>query len=225
MKVPYGKLEIIKSPLGFIHRLNDSSCVGCHQTRAIGGFHFTGSDPEDKYKENSVMVPGSAHFFGDLQRRQHIQEQYIKNFKIDYSRGFSARPKNRDALGLHKKGLFNGWGAHCATGSDASFQSWNCAEGLECSTLLDRADDAGLGICLPSDKQEIGDPCEEGKITTSQFGVDKYTRLKLIVQSTDPSVMCSPQSAQALVLVSDQMLSLNVLKNFLQVWAFEVVTV
>lgn len=195
--VPYAKLEIIKSQVGFLRRLNDSTCVGCHQTRGIGGFHFTGADPQGKYPGNSVMIPGSAHFFGDLNRRKLIQEQYINGFKVDYSRGFSARPKAKHALGLENKGLYNGWGAHCAEGSDTSFSGWSCAAGLECRALLDKSDDSGQGICLPIKGQQIGDPCEMGKISTSAFGVDKYTRVSLIVQSKDPAILCSPQSAQA----------------------------
>ena len=38
------KLQNIRSAAGFERRLNDVTCVGCHQTRGIGGFHFPGVD-------------------------------------------------------------------------------------------------------------------------------------------------------------------------------------
>jgi hypothetical protein len=191
--LPFEQLDNIKSSTAFLRRLNESTCVGCHQTRAIGGFHFTGRDPMGKYAGNSVFLPGSAHFISDLARRREVVEEFVNGGKVDYSRGFAARPQERRSQQLVGTGLFNGWGAHCATGSDPSFKNWTCAAGLVCKTLLDKQDGLGMGICL-AEVQQVGDPCEMGKITTSGFGEDKYKRTsqKLIV--TVPNAMCSPQS-------------------------------
>jgi hypothetical protein len=194
--LPYKNYQTIKSPMGFLRRLNDSSCIGCHQTRGIGGFHFTGKDPQGKYPGNSVFLPGSAHFFGDLSRRKIIQEQFINQKAIDYSRGFTARPRIDHAQNIQGTGVYNGWGGHCSKGSDPSFSAWNCAEGLECRSLLDKQDGTGQGVCLPIKRQNIGDPCETGMIVTTSFGVERYTRSALNIQSKDPNFMCSPQSAQ-----------------------------
>jgi hypothetical protein len=35
----HNQLKNIRSAAGFVMRVNDSSCTGCHQTRAIAGFH------------------------------------------------------------------------------------------------------------------------------------------------------------------------------------------
>ncbi len=95
-EISYSELEIVKSQAGLERRLNDSTCVGCHQTRAIGGFHFTGRDPYGKYPGNSVFLPGSAHFMGDLPRRHEVVAQLATGSgQIDYSRGFSSRPLDR----------------------------------------------------------------------------------------------------------------------------------
>lgn len=194
--VAFEKLDNIKSPSGFLRRLNDTSCIGCHQTRAIGGFHFTGKDPQGKYPGNSVFLPGSAHYFGDLPRRKLVQEQFINKYIVDYSRGFSARAKREHAQDLAGTGMYNGWGAHCSSNkNEASFGGWDCAEGLECQSLLDKSDGTGQGICLPKDRQNIGDPCEKGKIVTTSYGVENYVRSELILKSKDPNVMCSPQSS------------------------------
>ena len=67
-----GRAQLIKSPRGLIARLNDVSCTGCHQTRAIAGFHFTGADTAGTMRANEILVPGSAHFFADLPRRRAI---------------------------------------------------------------------------------------------------------------------------------------------------------
>lgn len=186
-------LENIKSSTALLRRLNESTCVGCHQTRAIGGFHFTGRDPQGKYAGNSVFLPGSAHFMGDLARRREIVDAFARNEKIDYSRGFAARPQERRSQKLIGTGLMNGWGAHCSTGKDPSFSGWTCAQGLTCKTLLEKEDSLGLGICL-AETQQVGDPCEMGKIVTSAFGKDKYIRTSDKLTVTLPNAMCSPQS-------------------------------
>lgn len=192
-QLKFDELENVKTSTTFLRRLNESTCVGCHQTRAIGGFHFTGRDQLGVALGNSVFLPGSAHFIGDLPRRRAIVDEFIAGQGVDFSRGFAARPQERRSQKLIGTGLFNGWGAHCANGNDPSFKSWTCAPGLVCKTLLDKNDSLGQGICL-SETQQVGDPCEFGKIETSSFGNDKYTRTskKLIV--TLPNAMCSPQS-------------------------------
>ncbi|MBO9668457.1 MAG: hypothetical protein J7501_16785 [Bdellovibrio sp.] len=186
-------LQNIKSSTALLRRLNESTCVGCHQTRAIGGFHFTGRDPQGKYAGNSVFLPGSAHFMGDLARRREIIDAFASNKTIDYSRGFAARPQESRSQKLNGTGLMNGWGAHCSTGKDPSFSGWTCAPGLTCKTLLEKEDSLGLGICL-AETQQVGDPCEMGKIVTTEFGKDKYTRTSQKLVVTLPNAMCSPQS-------------------------------
>ena len=59
-------------PRSFRTRLNEASCSGCHQTRAIAGFHFPGEDRPGASPINAVYLPGSPHFFGDQQRRLEI---------------------------------------------------------------------------------------------------------------------------------------------------------
>lgn len=189
--VNYSELEIIKSEAGFLRRLNDSTCVGCHQTRAIGGFHFTGRDPFGKYPGNSVFLPGSAHFIGDLSRRRAVVEELAqKKASIDYSRGFSSRPQERRSRDITGTGLTDGWGAHCSLTNDPSFRTWTCGAGLSCKGLSDQ--ESGMGICLAS-TQGVGDPCEYGTIKIAGFGQEKYTRTSKRTV-TVPNAMCSPQS-------------------------------
>jgi hypothetical protein len=189
--VRFSDLELVKSEAGLLRRLNDSTCVGCHQTRAIGGFHFTGRDPFGKYPGNSVFLPGSAHFMGDLARRRLVVEDIAqKKATIDYSRGFSSRPQERRSKEISGTGLSDGWGAHCTLTDDPSFKSWTCGAGLSCKALSDK--ESGMGICAAA-TQEVGDPCEFGKITTAGFGKETYKRLSKRTV-TVPNAMCSPQS-------------------------------
>ena len=194
-RVRFEGLENIKSTTGFLRRLNESTCIGCHQTRAIGGFHFTGRDPMGKYAGNSVFLPGSAHYIGDLARRKAVLDETAAGGNVDYSRGFAARPQARRSQNILGTGLYNGWGAHCASGDDASFKGWTCAQGLTCKTLMDKKDGLGMGICL-SETQQVGDPCEQGTISSSDFGVDRYVRTSKKLVVTVPNAMCSPQSQE-----------------------------
>jgi len=194
--ISYLTFEQIKSQNGLIRRLNDTTCTGCHQSRAIGGFHFTGLDPVDKYPGNSVFLAGSPHFLGDLPRRKSIQNDLIKGIPtIDYSRGFATRPQLRRSQELLGSGNLNGWGAHCSTGKDPSFKSWSCAEGFVCKQLLDTQDDSGMGICIHS-QQKIGDPCEFGTVKNLSFGVDHFQRTnnREIIDLDKKQTKCSPQS-------------------------------
>jgi hypothetical protein len=181
-------LKQIKSASGFVMRVNDSSCTGCHQTRAVAGFHFTGADREDVFTANAVFVPGSPHLFGDLPRRAAILRQLASGTKIgavNFSRGFSARPESRFASALASTTLFDGWGAACnmKNGTPAvekSFSDWTCGAGLKCVPYMSSGSDPDRGICASKGTTEIGDPLETGKISTKRFGDDTYTR-------TDPN--------------------------------------
>lgn len=151
------ELQNIKSPAGFERRLNDGTCAGCHQTRAIGGFHFPGVDWSGD-TPGFVVAPASPHFFGDQPRRRDILAAFRDTRPLDFSRGFSARPQERRSDDLAGTTYVNGWGAHCyaaaATPTDKSFASWTCAEGLACQMPPQTAGQPGAsatraGLCFP----------------------------------------------------------------------------
>jgi hypothetical protein len=177
-------LKNIRSVAGFITRVNDSSCTGCHQTRAIAGFHFTGADREATFPANEVLVPGSPHFFGDLPRRTAILRQLASGIganSVNFSRGFSARPEQRFESSLASTTLFNGWGASCnvkagTPQADRSFSDWTCASGLACAPYMPSATDPDRGICVSEVPAEIGDPLEVGHVVVRAFGDDIYQR-------------------------------------------------
>ncbi|CAN5251753.1 hypothetical protein BH10PSE10_BH10PSE10_00350 [soil metagenome] len=130
-------LQNILSPAGFARRLNDITCSGCHQTRAVGGFHFPGREKSGPVPDSAVVAAASPHFFGDQERRRDILAAFRDGRLPDFSRGFSARPQQRRATELAGTTYVNGWGAVCYpasanTAPDKSFSSWGCAEGLSC---------------------------------------------------------------------------------------------
>jgi hypothetical protein len=184
-------LRNISSPAGFQMRLNDTTCVGCHQSRAIGGFHFMGADTRESkahLPENAIFVPASAHFYGDAPRRQRILKALAQGEAPDYLRGFSQRPRrgfarNADTnatVDLSGTGHLNGWGAACydSPDNDASFKAWTCAAGLKCVKPHDNPSDPGHGTCMTKANFATGDVAEYGKITSMTFRTDRYTRLQ-----------------------------------------------
>lgn len=170
-------LATIKSAAGFKLRLNEMSCTGCHQTRGIAGFHYTGADPASEPRRNAVFVPGSAVFFADLPRRRAIVEQFAAGSHPDFTRGFAARPDARYAEALKGTDLYNGWGSICYRGEDASFKDWNCGAGLRCAGVHESAIHPGFGTCVSDAGTAVGDPVEFGEIRMSSWGSDQYCRI------------------------------------------------
>jgi hypothetical protein len=144
-------LKNIRSVDGFERRLNDVTCSGCHQTRGIGGFHFTGVDWLSPKTSNAVSVAASPHFFGDQPRRRDILTAIRDGKQPDYSRGFSDRPQVRGSTELAGTGYDDGWGATCYrrkprdADNDMSFRLWTCAEGLSCQAV-DKT--SRIGMCF-----------------------------------------------------------------------------
>ena len=179
------RLRMIKTPEGFSKRLNDLTCTGCHQTRAIAGFHFTGADPVSEPRNNAVHVPGSPFFFGDLPRRRAVVEAFAAGKKPDFSHGFTDRPDKPFRAALAGTQLFDGWGVACHQGGDASFAKWTCAPGLECKVVHQSPRHPRMGTCVSIGK--IGDPVEFGRVEHQAFGNDRYLR-------TDPPGSTDPDN-------------------------------
>lgn len=172
-------LRRVKSVQGFRRRLADFSCTGCHQTRAIAGFHFPGADPASEHRGNAVHVPASAHFFADIPRRKSVIAAFAQGNPPDFSRGFSGRPDEKFFEDLRGTELANGWGAPCFLQTkDRTFSGWNCASGLVCKSLIASSSAPGAGTCVTKNKVRIGDPVEFGTVSSQCFGDDRYTRVE-----------------------------------------------
>lgn len=169
---PDKRLRNIASGQAIQQRLTDITCTGCHQSRAIGGFHFLGADWRSSIKalpQNAIFVPGSAHFYADLPRRRAVVETIAAGRMPDYGRGFSMRPRNTGRAGkvvfpARYDALRRGWGANCYVDpkGDPSFRDWRCAPGLVCRPLHESASEKGFGICLTAARNrqqlKVGDP-------------------------------------------------------------------
>jgi hypothetical protein len=145
-------MQNIQSVAGFERRLNDIGCGGCHQTRGIGGFHFPGVDWMAVKPSNTIVVPGSPHFFGDQVRRRDVLAAFRDGREPDFSRGFASRPQSRGSTELAGTEYSDGWGGHCyvrhdnEADNDKSFSPWTCASGLTCQA----GPNTRMGMCFIS---------------------------------------------------------------------------
>lgn len=64
-------LKHIKSHDALVERLNNLTCMGCHQTSGTAGFHFLGyADDRYSHQFNRQQLPLSPHAFAEITRRQ-----------------------------------------------------------------------------------------------------------------------------------------------------------
>ncbi len=202
------KMLNIRSVEGFKRRIADIGCIGCHQTRAIGGFHFVGQDPyrwkedgnmEPLYPGNGIVVPGSGHFFGDLERRRIILDDLADGKVPDYSSGFASRPQEH-AVGNSSEGhgALNGWGAHCYNGEDPSFKRWTCSGETKCLELHHSSQAPGMGVCVSKKGNAMGDPTETGDVTLTgaNWYADLYTKRESLPRPAGSEFLFDPQSAK-----------------------------
>jgi hypothetical protein len=193
-KNPKNQFSFIKSPEDFRTRLNDSTCTGCHQTRAIAGFHFPGADRDGTAIVNSVLLPGSPFFYGDQPRRAEIVREIARQADGELileklAIGYTARPLFKLASYFKDTQLLDGWGASCILPeylNETRRTSWTCRAGLECGQAFVSDNEPWVGTCLPSaEKRQIGDALQAGKISTSAFGRDSYRRTYPRIDDTD----------------------------------------
>ena len=179
---PDGQLRNIKSGFGLQQRLTDVSCTGCHQSRAIGGFHFMGADRKSTIRDlppNAIFVAGSPHFYGDLPRRREVVKALAEGKAPDYGRGFSMRPSEDkrgkpDYFPASFNSVRNGWGSNCymltngEAGADPSFKSWTCGSNLDCQPIHESRHEPHFGVCVTTKRKErlkFGDPFVFGEMT------------------------------------------------------------
>ncbi len=84
-------LKHIKSHDALVERLNNLTCMGCHQTSGTAGFHFLGY-ADDKYSHqfNRQQLPLSPHAFAEIARRQAYVEALAAGAKPNTFRPHSA---------------------------------------------------------------------------------------------------------------------------------------
>jgi hypothetical protein len=174
------QFRFIGSPDDFRTRLDQMSCTGCHQTRAIAGFHFPGADREGTPDSNAVYLSGSPHFYGDEPRRIEIVHSIMNAGRAALpvhrlATSYADRPDDRYDRQLEGTEIRGGWGASCiANASAGSRRNWGCKGALVCDPVFDAVVGADRdGICRPARaKMQIGDPLQTGRVTVPAYDRD-----------------------------------------------------
>jgi hypothetical protein len=162
--LPYDSARIARSPRAFLRRLDQGTCQGCHQSRAVAGFHLLGAERDDERVFNALRIGISNHLAAELPWREAMIEAMAAGRSADAPRPFAESGGS--------------YGARCGLG-EPGFAAYTCALGLECKD--DRGDE--LGACLPADGPHEGDACEPATVTTGLGANGDH-------QSPLPSITC-----------------------------------
>jgi hypothetical protein len=139
------------APLGALRarHLDELSCMGCHQSRSVAGFHFLGVEPNPGKEVDAIAVAMSPHLHDEIGRRAHYLLTLAAGGATDERRPFAERGARA-----------GDYGSHC--GLTPAFAAWTCDPGLRCVAV----DEPDVGICLAA-KPEVGDPCEPGRVSSN----------------------------------------------------------
>ena len=152
-RLPLSANRLVRSPETLVRRLDEQSCVGCHQSRSIAGFHLPGEDrTEGIFNELTIGI--SEHLRGVLGWRLR--------FLVAAADGRRLAEPLPLAEHVEDQGQF---GAHCladravCTGEP----EWACAPGLACQPSAVEGDP--IGYCAPAGARNAGDACERVVLT------------------------------------------------------------
>lgn len=165
--------RFVRTPDAAIRRLNDLSCVGCHQGRATAGFHFLGIDRPETHAMNALKYEGSGHFQLELLRRKSYLERVASNLVPDPGRDFSYAPptKSDSEQSLTPDYAEAGINHFCGLPGSKAFATWKCAANLKCVKYEGVAGDNELGKCM-SMKMPAGSACQSGVMTQADHHTD-----------------------------------------------------
>ena len=152
--VNFAKTKFIKSPQGYLRKLEELTCVGCHQSKSIAGFHFLGKDRPGGIAFNKVTIPSSYHFMTDQDRRQDVLALQQQALPVHSLLGFVDRPS--EARGAKND--------RCYVGKDKSFAHWTCRDSV-CEPVGAAVGPEFFGVCQSADGAEAGEACYFGRIT------------------------------------------------------------
>ena len=144
--LPFAGAKVVGSTRALLRRLDEGTCNGCHQSRAVAGFHLLGEERDPDVAFNALAVGRSPHFLEELGWR----EAFVRSVA-----GEGESPP-RPFAGHARNGVY---GAHCGLG-DAGFAGFTCGAHLRCRDT----DGDELGTCVSDDGNQVGDACENARI-------------------------------------------------------------
>ncbi len=150
--IPLSEYQSIGSKNALLRRLDGLSCMGCHQSRSMAGFHALGEERDPARRIDALATPLSPHAAEDLPRR----EQYVAALLANEIPPDRREPPDHELSS-------GGFGQSCGLG-DAGFKNWKCAPGFHCEK-----DEEEVGTCMP-DQPEVGAVC---RVSDVNFEADE----------------------------------------------------
>ena len=135
----------VTSAAALVRRLDEMTCVGCHQSRSLAGFHLLGEERQPT--ATNALVTGLSN---------HLRE--ILPWRLRFLRAAADGAVPSEPLPFAERAdAVGGYGSHCSLTAD--LPGWGCADGLVCHPS--DIDGDRVGVCLPDGFNEVGDPCEK----------------------------------------------------------------
>src|SRR6266540_3849434 len=166
--LPLANTRHLRSREALLRRLDALTCVGCHQSRSLAGFHVVGSERDRSRVVDALAVAVSPHLDEDLPRRR----AYLTALAAGHVPDETRRPAERQV----DAGTF---GHACGLG-DPGFAAWTCATGFACVAV----DDDRVGQCMP-EAPRAGLACRPG---TVGFASDRITSTRTL--ACDAASVC-----------------------------------
>ncbi len=170
------KMSYVKTNAGFIERLDNLSCMGCHQAGGTAGFHMLGkADPAFSHPFNRQQVALSPHAQAEENRRRAWVNALASGQEPNHFRPhstFSAGDWSKTVPAFEKLGVRQ----LCFVGDDlANHPICGDEHGgeLECRKTVDGIN-VLLGECVLK-KPIAGAVCWQGKILEGQKGLFAFT--------------------------------------------------
>jgi hypothetical protein len=155
--------KFVQSGAGLLERLNNSSCMGCHQSSSTAGFHFLGTDRFDFGRDadavkgaldgNRLQLPFSPHVDAELARRK----SYVESVSLGLAPNrFRPHPSAPAAAWENGAPAYSSAGDNmpCPLNADlANAAKWSCnsARNLSCQAVVTNASASfHLGQCMPA---------------------------------------------------------------------------
>ncbi len=179
----FSKTRFLNSNAAVIERLDNQTCVGCHQSGSTAGFHFLGFDRVSTNPLNQVKIGMSPHFYAETFRRRAYLSETIAGRTPDRFRPISGAPAANwtpgSALSFRTADITQVCVPRAAR--SAFKMNWTCgsladdgttAAAIACRPLANNAQlDIPTGQCQMTEEKRVfsGHPCKVGDVVTGSF--------------------------------------------------------
>lgn len=170
--VNYSKLKFVKSAQGLVERLNNSSCMGCHQASGTAGFHMLGESQRFNLTFNRLTLPFSPHYGAERARRGDYTEELARGDAPQTFRPLSffteIKKIGENGIPIHRSAKVRDL---CLPDSKDFSSPLTCGSGLECvQTVQNEKLGVSIGECVAKVNKTPGHVC--------RMGVMKSTRIE-----------------------------------------------